>query len=145
MMQQELIDFMSEQGAMPMMYMVGDEEFQHPTEQWFYGAYAKFLRDYFEFLGTNIYAPVANDCDDFARKAADGAQTLHCKTPSRRPNTALAIGEFWYDRDVGGGHAINCAIVFEGGNYRLIFLEPQNQQRIVLSKREIESCSAYRF
>jgi hypothetical protein len=145
MIQQELIDFMTEQGVMPMMYMVADEDFQHPTENWFYGPYAKFLREYFDFLGTTAYTLEANDCDDFARKAADCAQTLHCRTPNRRPKTALAIGEFWYERDSGGGHAINCAVVYENDEYRLIFLEPQNQQRVALSKREVESCSAFRF
>lgn len=145
--QAELIDFMSKRGAMPMAFLAADSEYAHPTENWFYGSFASALKTLFFQLNLTLWKAEENDCDDFARLAAAFAQSLHARTKSKRPGTALAVGEFWYDRSSPDGpqaHAVNCAIVYDG-DYKLLFLEPQTQKRITLSQQEIASCSAYRF
>jgi hypothetical protein len=77
-----------------------------------------------------------NDCDNFARAYVTFCQDAHAR--SFGSAEGLAVGEFCYHgvSHVKGPHAIVAAFTEEG----LIFIEPQNGQRIALSPGEITSC-----
>lgn len=121
--------------------MIADAEYQHPTEAWVKGAFWGGLRPFLTAISD--YWLEVWDCDNFAQAAALYASILHAKSKRRREGTALLFGEFWYDRDSGGGHAINFTIVYDGA-YRLIFFEPQTGEIVQISESERASCLGYR-
>ena len=53
---------------------------------------------------------------------------------------SVAFGVIWYNRDKGGGHAINIFITKdEQGLVYIKFVEPQNGQIVHLSQNELNS------
>lgn len=138
---------MAELGAEPMsqVFFVADAFYAHPSRAWVRGAFASALKTLLDGLEASVWTDSSNDCDDFARLSAAFASCLHNRTVGHERNTGLALGEFWYVRDAGGGHAINMAIVYQDGKPELMFFEPQTQQEVKLTEREVLSCVAYRF
>jgi hypothetical protein len=129
---------------MNIIVQLPDGGYSLPARDWIDGEFSSALGNLLGQLGFT-YSSEKRDCDDFARMAASYAALLHSKMV---PVSGLAFGEFWYTRsdlNGGGGHAINCYVVREGGELGLHFFEPQTQQTINLTKDEIESCSFCRI
>ncbi len=119
-----------------------DGDYSLPTKEWFLGDFASALWTDLNRLGLEHYAANANDCDKFALDAVWIAHVSHFKA-NLKPGTGIAVGMFCYQRDAGGAHAINFAIVEEDGQPNIIFLEPQTQQQVYLSDTEAKNCISY--
>lgn len=120
-----------------------DDEYAEPTQEWITGKFYPWFWQMRTALGLRAYDR-RNDCDNFARAAAQAAEDCHALTPATSDGaraSALAVGEFWYTKDAGGAHAICCASI--GG--ALIFFEPQNGDILKLSAKEISTCFFARF
>ena len=76
-----------------------------------------------------------NDCDSFARSYVQSAQDCHALTQGNE-DEGLAVGQFYYHRDIGGAHAIVAAVTESG----LTFIEPQNGRLLALTPKEISTC-----
>lgn len=87
------------------------------------------------------YRPEAFDCDNFARCYANYLDILHSATPDA-PVCGIAIAEFHYVTDAGGGHAINLAIC---NNKEFVFIEPQTCDEVILTQTEICNAQFIRF
>jgi hypothetical protein len=120
-----------------------DASYAEPTLAWVKNTfYPKFWEHRIQ-LGLKPYSR-RNDCDNFARSAAQYAQDCHALTPAALQGTkaeGLAFGEIWYTKSDGTGlHAI-CAL-YSGG---LHFIEPQNGAILTLTQAEILSVNYARF
>jgi hypothetical protein len=125
--------------------LLADEYYAVPTLSWFSGT---FVADFAAFKSAlDPYKAESNDCDDFARCGAFFAQFLNSNTPGRPNNAALSVGEFWYQRDAGGGHAIVAGVCRVDGTTNLVlsFMEPQLPASTTLTEMESTSCYAGRF
>lgn len=122
--------------------LIADEAYSLPSPDAIRGEYSSALRALQFYCRAQAWAEQSNDCDDFTRLAAALAQLMQNRT---RQGTALAVGEFWYRRDAGGGHALLLFIIREGSERKLFFYEPQSCSEVKLSPQEITSCTAYRF
>lgn len=118
-----------------------DDAYSLPSRHWVEWDFSRALFSVLSQLGFS-YTEEKSDCDDFARLSAAYAALLHSKEGNK---TGLAFGEFWYTRRDGGGHAINCYIVSDGGELALRFFEPQTQSELALTDEEILSCVFCRF
>ena len=125
----------------PDLFSVVDRVYAKPTLEFLEGAFSKSLWSVQNFFGAASWSEEANDCDDFARCAAFLAQLLHYRTPGRPPASALAVGELWYVRDNGEGHAINIAFTDKG----VVCYEPQTRAIVTLSPAEKNNCFKIRF
>lgn len=121
-----------------------DRRYALPTRGFIEGAFSSALWSFQKFFDVLNWTDEANDCDDFARIAAGFAQILHCLTPGRPPATALAVGELWYVRDSGEGHAINVALC-GGGPDDVVCYEPQTRKVVELSVTEKARVTLIRF
>lgn len=122
----------------------GDELYALPDYDWLFADFARALQTLQNAFFVWNWIDQKNDCDDFARGAAWLAQVLNNNTTTKAE--ALAIGEFWYVRDVDSqAHAITVAICKIGDERKMVFMEPQNQTHINLSDNEIRSCVYCRF
>ena len=121
-----------------------DRRYALPTRGFIEGAFSSALWSFQKFFSILNWSEEAMDCDDFARIAAGFAQILHCLTPGRPPATALAVGEIWYVRDSGEGHAINVALC-GGGPDDVVCFEPQTRKVVELSVTEKARVTLIRF
>lgn len=116
-----------------------DDSYARPTLAWLQGAFwDSFQADRFDKVGSYSRK---NDCDNWARAYAQHAQDCHAMS-NGNADEALAVGEFFYTKTDGSGHAI-CMAVVDG--FRLAFIEPQNGTELHLTPNEIASCSFARF
>lgn len=122
-------------------WSVADRCYAMPTRGFVMGAFSSALWSFKSFFQVLNWTEEANDCDDFARLAATFAQILHFLTPDRPPATALALGEFWFVRDDGTGHAINLALCGE----EVVAYEPQTRNEVTLSADEKRRGMLVRF
>ena len=121
-----------------------DRRYALPTRGFIEGAFSSALWSFQSFFNVLQWTEEANDCDDFARVAAGFAQILHFLTPNRPPAAALAVGELWYVKDDGTGHAIN--IVLCGPDPKdVLCYEPQTRQIVELTETEKNRATALRF
>jgi hypothetical protein len=145
---QQLCNFLSERGIDRDVVMVRDARYVFPAKWWLFGKFADDLGEMRLQFGLEKWRPEDGDCDDFAELACFYARFLHRRTwnPGEE-RAAIAFGEFDYCREglVQNGHAINCAIVFENGAPRLVFMEPQSGKEVDLSQEEICSCFGVLF
>jgi hypothetical protein len=122
---------------------LADDVYMLPARYWiedrFSGAWLSFKSS------LSPWSPEDNDCDDLARAAAFFAQFLHRNTTNRPAGTALAFGEFWFNRDLGGGHAVNFFLCRNSGKVTVEFFEPATGQVVQLSPTEIYSCRSWRL
>ena len=84
------------------------------------------------------------DCDNYAEAFRVYLQILHSKAMQKESDLAkkqsVAFGVIWYNRDKGGGHAINIFITKdEQGLVYIKYVEPQNGQIVHLSQNELNS------
>lgn len=132
-------------GVSTQSWHLADREYAMPTRNFLTGAFASALWTLQGFFGVLGWTEEANDCDDFAGLARCFAQILHFLTPGRPARSALAVGEFWYEKDNnGGGHAINVACCgLEASD--VVFFEPQTRNLVNLSATEKASAILVRF
>lgn len=137
---------MDKNGAVTLNVFFADSRYAMASEDWIINGYSKALNEFLYSFKSNQWINEENDCDNFASMAFSFAQILHHNTINKLQKTALAMGEFWYIKKEGGGHAINVFIVWQNDeNYKVIFYEPQWQKIIELTKEEIASVRYYRF
>lgn len=151
---QELDSFLTEAGVAADQVTFGDDVYVLPGREWLRTELVSAFRSLLKAVEAVTYAPGRNDCEDFERGAAWFAQVLHNRTPvedASMQEAALAFGIFDFVREADGqAHAINCAVVFEGGDFKLVFFEPQFAARgldpmITLSEGEMGNCREVRF
>lgn len=123
---------------------VPDRRYAMPTRNFIEGAFSSALWSFQGFFAVLRWHEEANDCDDFARIAAGFAQILHFLTPDRPPATALAVGELWYVKDDGSGHAINIAVCGPAVS-DVVTYEPQTRQLVSLTEAERGRITMMRF
>ena len=137
---------MDKVGAVTSNVFFADSRYAMASEDWIINGYSKALSEFLTSFKSNEWINEENDCDNFASMAFSFSQILHHNTLNKLQKTALAMGEFWYIRKEGGGHAINVFIVWQNDdNYKVIFYEPQWQKVVELTKEEIASVRYYRF
>lgn len=143
---------MTEQEVWAEQTFVADSVYALPEEQWLRTRFATALRTFYQAVEHTLWTAEQSDCDDFARLAGAFASARHNRSAAGEVReTGLAFGEYWYQRRTGTGHAINCAVVSDGGErLRLLFFEPQNVLRntdpiIELTPEEKAVCYGYRF
>ena len=145
----ELVDFLWHCGLGRAHIEVSDADYSFPSEEWISGTFSKSWLTYNFSRGLEGYQPEKNDCEDFARRCASYACDLHAGNTGQQ--TGLAFGEFYFTRDDGGGHAINCAVVADeraaelhsadhSAAPKLLFFEPQDGKVISLTETERSSC-----
>ncbi len=132
-------------GVVSLSWHIADRDYALPTVNFLRRAFASALWSFQNFFAVLSWTEEANDCDDFARISAGFAQILHYLTPGRPAQSALAVGEFWYQKDnFGGGHAINVACCgLEPSD--VVFYEPQTRTVVHLSDTEKANATMVRF
>lgn len=119
-------------------YAIPDGRYVMPTLGWIEREFSHGLFGFQHALGIATWTAEAWDCDKFAIGASFYGKFLNSVSPNRNVAAALAIGELYYVKDVGGGHAINFFIVQAGQNLQIIFYEPQTRAVVSLSPTERE-------
>lgn len=96
--------------------------------------YLEFLRE----LGFTNWKKNNSDCDDFSK-----AFTVFLKSYVKKAHPTVAspaVGEIYYTQRTGGAHAINIIVLLNSdGSASIGFFEPQIQQFITLTQKEIQS------
>lgn len=136
----ELEQFLISQGIRPEVIFIADDVYALPDRDWIAGEFAQALAPKLEVL-VGPFVPEESDCDDFADVTACFARICHRKTLARPRESSIALGEFWYTRADGGGHAISILVPRVNGQLALAFFEPQWRQLVTLSQPEIASCA----
>lgn len=123
-----------------------DPNYAVPSLAWVENTLAPAFYSFKAQLQTSTYAPVENDCDDYARGAAFYAQYLHHNTKNKLANTALCFGEYWYTTGTGTGHAINIFLYRDQAKrIKIGFFEPQTCKIVTLLPFELATGGYYRF
>ena len=121
---------------------VGDALYSLPSLEWVQNDFTQAYRQF--KASVDVYRAESNDCDNFERACAFFADLLWSNTP-KTTATGLAFGEFWYEQDTGGGHAINFFLYrFLGPDIMIGFYEPQTGSVKSLTQKEISSCTYWR-
>lgn len=117
---------------------ISDADYAKPTAAWITGDFYNYYLNWLEENGLSKWKETF-DCDSFSSLFYAFAQACHGN--AGRKEQGIAVGEMFYKVDGGSGHAINIAITEKG----IIFIEPQNGQRVMLSVSEMTSCWFVRF
>ena len=125
---------------------VADLDYAAPTRDWIIQKFYPWFWQMRTALGLRAYNR-RNDCDNFARAAAQAAEDCHALTAETAAPSAkaegLAVGEFFYVKGDGSGNHAICVAIVEGN--ALLFFEPQNGNELKLTSTEIQSCFFIRF
>jgi len=126
------------QALLPRQAILPDLTYAQPTLAWLQGAFwQSFKADRWAKVGSYTRK---NDCDNWARAYAQHAQDCHAMSKGSDAE-GLAVGEFFYTKDSGEGHAICIAVI----NDQVTYLEPQDGLTLNLTINEILSCAFVRF
>lgn len=116
-----------------------DEQYSLPAREWLEGGFAVATRGNLVALGLARYTKEAWDCDDFAWTVAALARMNH-RINGNGTESALAFGMCGYHQDDGEAHAVCFAVTHDKlGEPEVVFIEPQTQRIIELSKTERDS------
>ena len=142
----QIIQVMTDINVGTMDYIVSSATYSLPSREFIENEYSSGLRKFFNDLNFT-YSKGDQDCRSFALGATFYVDHLHHIEKDKIQNSALAFGEFYYQKEGadGGGHAINVVITKDSNKYLVLFYEPQTYSIVILSKTEIESCEFYRF
>lgn len=121
------------------LFLAGDDSYAKPTLNWLLGPFWSWFKGDRALKGLSSWTR-RNDCDNFVRAYAQAASDCHATTVGN-DDEGLSVGEFWYIKASGEGHAIIIAITDAGR----VFIEPQNGQKIILTDAEIKSCFLAKF
>lgn len=123
---------------------VADVVWLPPSKAWLRDKFCPQLRRYLTRKGLLDYVLESNDCDDFADEAARLAKRMHARMVRLgkvAKGTAFTVGRFWYKSANQGAHAIFVALTrIAPDRFELVFIEPQTQRLIDLTRKEINSC-----
>lgn len=98
---------------------------------------------YFENRVLDWYSKGVFDCGDYAMGANWYAKAWHRNTKTKINGASIAVGTIFYKQDSTGiYHAINAVILKDRS---VFFFEPQIQDEISLSKKEIQSVNYIQF
>jgi len=98
---------------------------------------------YFDNKVLDWYSKGVFDCGDYAMGANWYAKTWHRNSKNKINGASIAVGTIFYRQDSSGiYHAINAIILKDRS---IIFIEPQDQSEIKLSKAEIQSINYISF
>lgn len=98
---------------------------------------------YFDNKVLDWYSKGVFDCGDYAMGANWYAKAWHRNNKNKIDGASIAVGTIFYRQDSSGiYHAIN-AIVLKDRS--IIFIEPQDQSEVQLSKAEIQSINYISF
>lgn len=147
---EQLENFLAEAGIARESILIRDARYVFPQQDWLFGAFAAGLFEMRLQFGLSKWEAEDSDCDDFAELAGFYARFLHRRSVTAgraAKGTAVAFGTFQYliEDNLLQAHAINCAVVFESGAARLVFMEPQSGKRVDLSHEEVCSCFGVLF
>ena len=140
----ELFDLLIQNHVESSKFIILDESYLIPKKSWFFGPFADSLRDNLFALGVSSWKPEVNDCDSFAVAGRHWANVLHAR--STNIEAGISIGEFYYYKNVDemtDKHAINIAVVDNEGKLEVVFMEPQNGRKLILTKDQKRNCEAY--
>lgn len=118
---------------------IADRAYSLPSSEWFPKFNRWFRHQMAKLVGDRWNARF--DCDDFARFFASFCQLANYQTNEAKRAEGLAVGELFFRRDDGQGHAINLALTEKG----VQFIEPQNGEFLELSESEKTSIWFVRF
>lgn len=127
------------------MEQYADATYSLPSEEWVLDTFAKSYSSFLYAIQSSRYVSEENDCDKFAVLAYAYAHILHHNTANKLSKTGFSFGEFWYETDTKGGHAINIIVVKDHNTNKVIFFEPQTKQKVDLSVMEKGSVKFVRF
>lgn len=123
---------------------VADANWLPPAKAWLRDTFCPKLRRYLERKALLEYVSESNDCDDFSDEGVRLAKRMHnrmVRLGKAPKGTALAVGKFWYRSARQGAHAIFVALVrIAETAFELVFIEPQTQRLVELTRSEIHSC-----
>jgi hypothetical protein len=140
---------LAEHGIVPMQALLfADDRFACPKESWVRDTFPGLYRDELIRRDLTKYEEERNDCDDFTRLACVYANQLHNQAVNMTgeyANTSLAVGEFWYTRDDGVGHALAVFIVSRQGVATPVFFDGTTNLITAPSPQEINTCRVVRF
>lgn len=128
-------------GIVPATELYLDELYVLPNYDWIKNEFSKSFKSLKYYLNILTWRPEINDCDNFSNGARFLANVLNSNSTNKKAN--IAVGEYYYVTDQGGGHAINFFIHSPSHNINdlvLDFYEPQNDTIIKLSQNEKQSC-----
>lgn len=128
-------------GIMPENKRILDDEYVLVTKKWVEEVFSPAFKHFLSATKNWLYAAEKNDCDDFSEDARYFARLLH-RLSNKAFRKGLAFGIYTYNRDAGGGHAINFFITRDDNTntYVIYFYEPQTQSIVELSQQERASC-----
>ncbi len=129
----EIIAILLALGIHPALLSINDNSYVLPDENWLATTFAEDFSLDQQPLGG--YDHIGHDCDKYASAAIDLAHRAYI-IAKKKTAEGIAFGLFYYQKDDGGGHAINVAITEKG----VEFWEPQTQKFVTLSPTEIVSC-----
>lgn len=115
---------------------IPDAKYVMPTVGWIEREFSHGLFGFQHALGIATFENEAGDCDDFSQAAAFYAKWLNRVSPNRNTEAGLAVGELYYIKDSGGGHAINFIVTLIGDRIQIVFYEPQLRRIVSLSEAE---------
>lgn len=142
---EDLQAFMGGSFAPEMGYGIPESLYVCVSESWIKTDFAESFGRYLQIIKEAVPSPTTWDCHNFAEAAKTWADALYDSTPNKPKGAALGCLEFWYNRDIGGGHAINGFLVKDGKNLKIVFFEPQTRQVVLLSKKELDNCLFYKY
>ena len=121
---------------------VVDAKYSLIDKDCFFDECARILQtDLFSFRAR--YRKEVFDCDDFALLTVAILRLAYANTKDRPEGTALAVGYMFYESEQGP-HAIIFAVCrSKSGERELVFMEPQTQLEITLTKDEKASTRFY--
>lgn len=98
---------------------------------------------YFDNKVLDWYSKGEFDCGDYAMGANWYAKTWHRNNKNRIKGASIAVGTIFYRQDSTGiYHAINAILLKDRS---IMFIEPQDQSEVKLSKAEIHSINYISF
>jgi len=144
----ELLGMCHEKGIVRATYNVADGEYAIPSLSYLQSDFPTWWADKLKERGLGTWETTF-DCDDFAWTFYTDIRWAHYKTRKSQAE-GIAVGVAYYmsgareEDGTGGGHAINTAVVGNGDERRVVFLEPQRAARgespvLTLTAHELES------
>lgn len=121
--------------------LLGSETYAQVSSAWLASFYDDFRAVLFREGITR--ADAGFDCNAFAAfyVALANVRFYTATYPSTTPGRLLALGEFWYRRQSGEGHAVVIAMTERGET----FIEPQTGKQITLTPAERASAMLIKF
>jgi len=117
----------------------GWDRYALPTRDWIQDSFGRYWHNR-KRLENIRWTNGSQVCFHIAQLAAAFAGLCHDATTHRPKDTAFLFGEWWYKREDRPNHAVNFSMVYEEGQERLVWFEPQLGRLMELSDYERTNC-----